>query len=126
MADPITTAIATAVASGIGQTLSDQARESLAALVRRIREKFRQRPAAQAAFDAALETPDSAMRVSEFAHALEKASAEDAEFGSEIREFWSDVHLALEARDGAVMNNFRGRADKVIQLRDVHGDINIS
>jgi hypothetical protein len=124
--DPITTAIATAVASGMAQSLTDQARESLAALARRIREKFRERPAAQAALDAARDDPGSTTRVSELARALDEVGAEDPEFSREIGELWSHVRLGHAAGDDAAVNTFLGRADKVIQLRDVHGDINIS
>ena len=84
MADPVTMAIATAVAGKAAESLTDQARECLASLVRRIREKFRDRPARQAALEA-----------------------------------------AAAAGDHGVVNVFQGRADKVVQLRDVHGDLSI-
>ncbi len=126
MADPITTAIATAVASGMGQSLSDQAREVMTTLVRRIREKFKERPAAEATLTAAQNDPSSAARISELASALDEADREDPAFGSQIREIWAQVRLSTIAGDDAVINTFQGRADKVVQLRDVHGDINIS
>ncbi|MBV9451785.1 MAG: hypothetical protein JO345_38445 [Streptosporangiaceae bacterium] len=126
MADPITTAIATAVASGMGQSLTDQAREVMTALVRRIREKFKERPAAETTLAAARDDPGSAERISEFAHALDEASREDPEFSRQIREIWAQIRLSTIAGDDAVVNTFHGRADKVVQLRDVHGDINIS
>ena len=126
MADPITTAIATAVASGLAQSLTDQAREAFGALARKITEKFRERPAAQASLAAAREDPGSATRIKELARALDETGAEDPEFGAQIRELWRQVHLTSVIRDDAVVNTFHGRADKVVQLRDVHGDINIS
>jgi hypothetical protein len=126
MADPITTAIATAVAGGMAQSLSDQARASLTALTQRLREKFARRPAATAALDAALHDPESSAGVSELARALAEACEEDPEFGSQIRAFWDQVRPTAEARDDAVVNTFHGRADKVVQLRDVHGDLQIS
>lgn len=126
MADPITTAIATAVASGMAQSLSDQARASVAALTQRIREKFRERPAAQAALDAARDDPGSTARVGELARALDEACAEDPVFSGQISELWSQLRVTAVARDDAVVNTFGGRADKVVQLRDVHGDIHIS
>ncbi|HEX6528014.1 MAG TPA: hypothetical protein VF070_49525 [Streptosporangiaceae bacterium] len=126
MADPITTAIATAVASGMAQSLTDQAREAFAALARKITEKFRERPAAQAALAAARDDPGSATRINELARALDETEAEDSEFGRQIRQLWSQVRLTSVARDDAVINTFHGRAGKVVQVRDVHGDINIS
>lgn len=55
---------------------------------------------------------------------LDEASAEDPEFGTQIRALWN--HAGLTAADGGVVNIFHGQADKVIQLRDVGGDLNIS
>ena len=125
MADPVTMAIATAVVGKAAESLTDQARESLAALVRRIREKFRDRPAAQSALDAAQDDPDSGALAGELARALEEASAEDPDFGEEIRSLWSQVRTTAAAGDHGVVNVFHGRADKIVQLRDVHGDLNI-
>lgn len=117
MADPVSLAIATAIAGKTAESLTDQARQSLAALARRIREKFRDRPAASAALAAAAANDPGA--VGELAHALDEASAQDPEFGSEIRVLWSRIS------DDGVVNIFHGHADKVVQLRDVHGDLHI-
>lgn len=125
MADPVTMAIATAVAGKAAESLTDQAREFLASLVRRIREKFRDQPAGQAALEAAQGDPDSGTLVSELALALDEASTEDPEFGRQIRELWSQVGLTAAASDHGIVNVFHGRADKVVQLRDVHGDLTI-
>jgi hypothetical protein len=116
MADPVTLAIATAIAGKTAVSLTDQAREGLVALVRRVREKFRDRPAARAALDAAQHDPGA---VPGLAHALDQASAEDPEFGRQIRALWTQV-----GHDG-VVNVFHGRADQVVQLRDVYGDLHI-
>jgi hypothetical protein len=126
MADPVTLAIATAVAGKAAESLTDQARECLASLVRRIREKFHDRPAGQAALAAAQDDPGSGTAVGQLARALDEASAEDPEFGIQIRELWGRVRITAAAGDDGVVNFFHGRADKVVQLRDVHGDLNIS
>jgi hypothetical protein len=119
MADPVTMAIATAVAGKAAESLTEQARQCLAALVRRVREKFRDRPAGQAALAAAQDDPGSGALAGELARALDEASAEDPEFGRQIRDLWSQVRAC------DVVNVFHGRADKVVQLRDVHGDLHI-
>jgi hypothetical protein len=116
MADPVTLAIATAIAGKMTESLTDQARESLAALARRIREKFRDRPAARAALAAAQDDPGA---VAGLAHALDETSAEDPEFGRQIRALWTRIG------NDSVVNVFHGRADKVVQLRDLHGDLHI-
>jgi hypothetical protein len=122
MADPVTLAIATAVAGKAAESLTEQARECLAALARRIREKFRDQPARRAALAAVQDDPGSSELVGELARVLDEAGAEDPEFGRQIRELWGHVRTG----DEGVVNVFHGRADKVIQLRDVHGDLNIS
>jgi hypothetical protein len=124
MADPITTAIATAVASGMAQSLTDQAKDAVTTLAGLIREKFRGRPAAHAALAAAEADPGSAARIDQFAHALDEAAATDPEFGTRIRDLWSVAQVS--ARDDSTVNIFHGRAEKVIQLHDVHGDISIN
>jgi hypothetical protein len=116
MADQITLAIATAIAGKTTESLAGPAREGLAALVRRIREKFRDRPAACAALAAAQGDPGA---VAGLAYALDEASAEDPEFGRQIRALWTRIG------DDGVVNVFHGRADQVVQLRDVHGDLHI-
>ncbi|HZR52162.1 MAG TPA: hypothetical protein VFB06_21945 [Streptosporangiaceae bacterium] len=126
MADPITTAIAAAIAGGMAQSLGDQARASLTALAQRIREKLGRHPAAKAALDAALDDPSSSARVGELAHAIAEACEKDPEFGTEVRALWGRVRPNAVARDDGVVNTFEGSAEKVVQLRDVHGDLRIS
>jgi hypothetical protein len=125
MADPVTMAIATAVAGKAAESLTDQARASLTALVARIREKFRDRPAGQAALAAAQGDPSSGALAGELARALDEASAEDPDFGRRIHELWSQVGVMAAVGDHGVANVFNGRADRVVQLRDVHGDLRI-
>lgn len=108
MTDPVTLAIATAVAGKTAESLTDQAKDCLTALVRRIREKFRDLPEKSAP---------------ELATALELACAQDQEFGAQIRALWEQVRAAGA---GDNVNVFSGRADKVVQLRDVHGDVHLA
>jgi hypothetical protein len=125
MADPVTMAIANAVAGKAAESLTGQARECLAALVQRIREKFRDRPAGQAALAAVQHDPGSGALAGQLARVLDEASAEDPEFGRQIRGLWSQVRATAAAGDDGVVNVFHGRADKVVQLRDVHGDLHV-
>lgn len=114
-------AIATAVASKATEALSDPALHAVAAISRRIREKFLGQPAELQVLE---EAPTDPAKVEELAILLDERSAEDPEFGRSIRELWSQGGLI--AADEGVMNVFHGNANKVIQLRDVHGDLNIS
>jgi len=121
MADPVTIAIASAVAGKAAESLSDQAKQAVAAISRRIREKFRGRPAEIATLDAA--SGDHA-KIPELANLLDATGAADPEFAREIRALWAQV--SLTAADEGTVNVFRGKADKVIQMRDVHGDLTIN
>jgi hypothetical protein len=109
MTDPVTLAIATAVAGKTAEFLTDQAKDCLTALARRIRDKFGDHPGKSAP---------------ELATALELACAQDPEFGAQIRALWEQFRAAGGGDN--VVNVFSGRADKVVQLRDVHGDVHLT
>jgi hypothetical protein len=121
--DPFAMTIATNVATKITDTLTDQAQQAVTAIIRRIREKFRSRPDESgevAALDAAITTSD-APAVEALARVLEQLFALDTRFREEIRVLWDSAGVA-----DSVTNVFYGRADKVIMMRDVNGDLTIN
>lgn len=120
MTDPLTVAIATAAAGKVTESLTDGARESVAAIVRRIREKFQRQPAALATLEAACDEP---ARIQDLAALLDEAITGDPEFGRQLHALWRQA--AVQASGDGVVNVFHGDAEKVIQLRDVCGDLNI-
>lgn len=120
MTDPITATVAAAVAGKLAESLSDGAKESVAAITRRIRRKFGQQPAALAALEAAHDDP---ARLQDLAGFLEEAMTRDPEFGRQIRMLWQQT--GIDPPRGDVVNIFHGNAENSIQVRDVHGDINI-
>lgn len=122
MVDTISMDIATTVAAKVAETMTEQAQQAVAAVVRRIRDKLRKDPDKIAALDAA-STGDTAAAVP-LARILDGEFALDPEFRDEIRALWLPVVPAVQGN--AVSNVFSGKADKVIQLRDVHGDMTIS
>lgn len=122
MPDPITTAIATAVAGSAAQSLTTQASRILAEITSRIRRKFRERQGDLAALVAAQDGPGSPDEVAVLAESLHQISVDDPAFGKEIMLLWQQYRVLA----GDVNNNFQGHAEKVVQLRDVHGDLNIS
>jgi hypothetical protein len=125
--DPIILAIATAVASQATQSLTSQAGHAIAEITRRIRHRFRDRPADLAILTAAQGESASPDRAAELAHALDRAIAEDPAFGEEIRTLWDQSGTTpVTATGDAVANVFTGKAAKVVQLRDVHGDLTIN
>ncbi|MCD0449702.1 hypothetical protein LO762_10940 [Actinocorallia sp. API 0066] len=104
--DPITLAIAGAVATGMAAGAGESAGTALATLVGRIRERFSGRPAA-------LETEEST------AAALDAEFTADPEFRSACADLWREA-------SGDVTNTFTGQARTVIQARDIHGGLTIN
>jgi hypothetical protein len=126
MADPLTMAIATGAAGQVAGTLTEQGQQAVAAIVRRMRERFRGKPAETAVLDQAIaETaPEGSFAVESLARALEREFAADARFRDEVLALWQQVTEAALA-PGAV-NVFSGTARTVTQIGgDVHGDIEI-
>ena len=102
--DPVTLAIAGAVATGIATGAGESTGTALATLVGRVRDRFRGRPEA-------LESEEDT------AAALEDEFTRDPAFRQECQGLWN------QAQAGSVANSFTGRANKVIQARDIHGDV---
>jgi hypothetical protein len=121
MMDPMTVAIAAALAGKAVEKAGEPAKEALAAIARKIRDRFRGRPRDEAALAAVAEQPDSAERLAVLDAMLRQAIAEDPQFGAELREL-----CARTGVEGEVVNIFTGTAEKSIQLRDVHGDLTIN
>ena len=121
MADPLAVAVATTIATKAAETLTEQAQQALASVVRRIRERFASRPDQAAVLDSVVTEPESAGAL---ATILNQEFSSDPGFRDEIQALWLQVNPV--ATDNAVANVFYGKAEKVIQLRDVHGDLNIS
>lgn len=122
MVDTLTMDIATAVATRAAGAMTEQAQKAVAAMARKIREKLRKDPGKLAALDAA--SAGDAAALSPLARILDTEFAADPGFREEIRALWLPV--ASGAHDEAVSNVFTGKADKVAQLRDVHGDLTIN
>lgn len=121
MADPLTLAIASAVAGKVAEAVTEQGRQVFSAIAAKVRARLRDRPADVAVLDAAARGES---RPEELAALLDREFAADPGFRDEIKTLW--LQAAPAATDDAVSNVFNGKAEKVVQLRDVHGDLNIS
>jgi hypothetical protein len=123
MVDPLAMTVATTIVTKIADTLTDRAQQAVGAVVRRIREKLRARPGVSdevAAFDAEIATGD-ASAVEALAGTIGRLFEADPGFRDEIQGLWNVVRL-----DESVTNVFHGKADKVIMMRDVNGDLTIN
>ncbi len=114
MVDDVTMAMATALAN----SAVEAGQSALAALVRMVRRRFARVPDATDALEAAVAQPGDDARVARLAVILTRLMAEDPAFGDEVRRRWASA-------EGDVVNRFSGRADKVVQARDIHGGVNM-
>jgi hypothetical protein len=121
--DPVTTAIATAVAGSAAQTLTAQATHVLAQITDRIRHKLHGNSPDLAIPAGPHGESGSRERAATLAALLHQAFQEDPAFATQLTALWQDYQ---DATAGTVTNTFHGTAGKVVQLRDVHGDLNIS
>jgi pantoate kinase len=127
MSDPIIMEIATAVASQTAQALSSQATRTLAEIVKRITSKFRDHPTDQAILNNAQAASASTDVISQLADALHRAARDDPDFGREITALWKQTRPESNtATSEGVVNTFHGSAARVVQMRDVHGDLTIN
>jgi glycine/D-amino acid oxidase-like deaminating enzyme len=123
MADPLATTIAASVAAKIADTAVDGAQQAVTAIIQKIREKLRSRPGRSrevATLDAAITSSDGTATQA-LARLLEQLFAADPRFQEEVRALWDSSRP-----DKSVTNIFHGKADKVIMMRDVNGDLTIS
>lgn len=118
-------AVAAAIAGRTAEVLTEDAKRALSRIVHRIREKFHGRPADLAKLAEAQNNPGSD-RIAALARAIDQASAEDPQFARDIKSLWAQVNTTVTTAENGVTNVFQGNASKVVQLRDIHGDLNIS
>jgi hypothetical protein len=118
MVDDVAMAVATALVRSTAEAAVAAGQNILSGLVQMVRRRFERVPDASDALEAAVADPGDAARVVRLAVILGRVMAEDAAFGDEVRRRWASV-------EGDVVNRFSGRADKVVQARDIHGGVNM-
>jgi hypothetical protein len=107
--EPILLSIAAALAA-----------KSAASLYDLVRRRFAGRKEAEAALEAADGTPPDSPQVAALADHLAAAETEDPAFSDELRRTWQQVNVS---GDG-VVNQITGTVSgKVVQARDIEGDI---
>jgi hypothetical protein len=120
----MTIAIATAMAGKAVEVAAEPVRATVAELSRRVRERFRGRPSEEEALAQAAANP-TPERVASLASAIGHLMADDPGFGAEARTLWNQAQTNAAATGDGVVNVLNGQAGRVIQFRDVHGDMNI-
>jgi hypothetical protein len=102
--DPLSLAIAGALAAGVATGAGESTGAALPLLFRRIRERFAGRP----------EAPESQTYL---ATALNEEFTRDPAFRQECEDLWN------QATGDGVANSFHGQAKNVVQVRDIHGGL---
>lgn len=119
MVDPISLAVATAVAGKSAEKITEQ---GITPIISKIREKLSRRSSADVAvLDA---TVAGKAEAEPLAQILDQEFASDPEFHNEIKTLWHQA--APVATDGGTANVFNGNAKNVIQTNKVEGGIHLS
>ncbi|MFC7326803.1 hypothetical protein [Marinactinospora rubrisoli] len=127
MADPISVAVAAAIAGKVAESLTDAGKRLLAALRQRVQDKLKDDPNGLLALLAATQDPENPDRHVELAEIVEAAEAADPAFRTEVRELWDQVR-AETTGSGPVRNTIRGDVrdgSTVVQAGHINGDINL-
>ncbi|MFK3984444.1 hypothetical protein ACI2K4_29235 [Micromonospora sp. NPDC050397] len=122
--DELVLAVATALTAKGAELLVDAGRSALAAMRRLVRSRFAENTADVEVLAAAAADPDNQARQAELAAVLSRVMSEDPAFAATVRAQWRLVEASVAA-PGHVSNQFDGTANKVVQARDVHGDIHL-
>lgn len=123
MPDQLVLAVATVLATKGTEALLSGGRSALGALTRSIRARFGKDTDESAALAAAVARPDDHARQVELASVLARLMSEDPDFDATVRAQWRLVQSATLATQDSVSNQFSGTADRVLQARDIHGDV---
>jgi hypothetical protein len=114
MPEPILTAVATALATKAATGLYDL-----------VKAKFARNSHAEAELEAAAEAPDDPQRIEALATRLAEAERSDPEFGAALRTQYAIIIHNQQLSSGKVINQVTGNADKLVQARDIHGNISL-
>ncbi|WP_028927090.1 hypothetical protein [Pseudonocardia acaciae] len=109
MPEPILTAIATALAG-----------KAAAGLYQLVKDRFAERRAAREALEAATQAPDDPAAVAVLADRLAEAERDDPEFREALRSGWAEL-----ASGGVVNQVHSSVTGKLVQARDIHGNITL-
>ncbi|TMR00620.1 hypothetical protein ETD83_16350 [Actinomadura soli] len=115
----MTVAIATALAGKAVEVASEPVRAAVAEISRRVRERLHGRPSDEEALARADDDPEILQG------AVLRLFDEDPGFRADAENLWNQAQTMASASDDGVVNIFNGQAQRVIQARDIKGDLNL-
>lgn len=123
MPDQFVTSIAIVLVTKGAEALAAGAKDAIASLYRTVRGRLAESADDSAILDRAVAHPEERGHQDELATALARVMTRDPAFEQAVRTRWQAVETELAMPNGAVLNHFSGRAEKVVQARDISGDI---
>ena len=123
MFEEVVPVIASALSAQGSELVVAGGKSAFKALYEIIRARFGSDTPEAASLDAAIQTPEDAARVESFTRFLARAMAEDPDFARRTMAAWRGVTASGSADGTAVVNNFSGHADQVVQARTIRGGI---
>ncbi|WP_203787526.1 hypothetical protein [Paractinoplanes rishiriensis] len=123
MFEEVVPAIATALSTQGSELVIAGGKSALRSLYEVIRARFGQGTPEGESLEAVILDPDDETRVEEFARYLAAAMAQDPEFAERTLAAWRGATASGSADGAAVVNNFSGQADQVVQARNISGGV---
>src|SRR5690349_17002989 len=119
--DQLALAVATTLVTQGTMAAVTAGRSAATALTRLVRERLARRRGGDEALRAALDQPEDQRQLTVLTDVLARAIADDPEFAIHLRT------LVAELRPGSdlVVNHFSGSSAKVVQARDIVGDLTL-
>ncbi|XVU23838.1 hypothetical protein ACQPZJ_42400 [Actinoplanes sp. CA-054009] len=123
MFEEVVPAIASALSAQGSELLVAGSKSAFASLYEIIRARFGRNTPEAESLEAAIQHPADAVRVEAFARYLASVMAADPDFARRATAAWHDAAVQGSAAGAAVVNNFSGRAEQVVQARTIRGDV---
>jgi hypothetical protein len=123
MTEDFLAALATGLSEQGAALLAAGGRSTLTTVYQLLRERFRPETEESEALEAAVQHPGEREYIDTLAAALTRITADDPAFADRLSTLWRETAQRPSADRGGVVNTFGGEAEKVVQARDIRGDI---
>lgn len=118
--------VATALATGAGDSLATKSIEAIGSLISALRARFRGDPGSRETLEIALAATGDMGATEDLISLLRERIAEDAGFAGWLEGLWTVVEHDLRLEGGRSINLVQGNVQgSVVQSRDVQGGIHI-
>ena len=123
MIEDVVPAIAAALSAQGSELVAAGSRSALKSLFDMVRERLGKDAEQADALDAAINDPEDLNNVEDLALHIRSVMLQDPDFAQRILVGWRAVAASGSAEGDAVVNNFSGQAERVVQARTIRGGI---